>query len=197
MCSLWPSSSFPKEQWATWPHFVLTVRQLDSRYFLVFPPSDCTFLEIDALLLESFVITRLFFDSIASNLSCLFGEKFHVRAAQRLILGVGIGCKVSRYLLVGTVNRLWSHCAWQRAFRIKKRPRLNGKYFDRAMIASEPCYNRTIYDWNFENEKILRIKFHDFAQIAKNAKVKPCKILSTSRFCMLPMSSILSTTSLY
>ena len=48
LSSLWSSSSFPKEQWATWPHFVLTSLQSDSQYFLVFrlPPPDCTFLEI-------------------------------------------------------------------------------------------------------------------------------------------------------
>ena len=33
--SLWSSSSFPKEQWATWPHFVLISLQSDSQYFLV------------------------------------------------------------------------------------------------------------------------------------------------------------------
>ena len=41
------------------------------------------------------------------------------------------------------------------------------------MNASEPCYNGTIYDRNFANEKISRINFCDFAQIAK---VKPRKI---------------------
>ena len=44
------------------------------------------------------------------------------------------------------------------------------------MIASEPCYNGTIYDWNFANEKISQINFRIFVQIAKNAKVKPCEI---------------------
>ena len=41
-----------------WLHFVLTVLQSDSQYFLVFrlPPSDCTFLEFDAPLLESFAM---------------------------------------------------------------------------------------------------------------------------------------------
>ena len=82
---------------------------------------------------------------VPSNLSCLFGGELHVQAVQRPILGDGIGCKVSRYLLVGTVDRLWSHYAWQWVFRIRKRPRLNRKYFNRAMIPSEPCYNGTIY----------------------------------------------------
>ena len=44
------------------------------------------------------------------------------------------------------------------------------------MIASEPCYNGTIYDRNFANEKISRINFRDFAQIAENAKVEPREI---------------------
>ena len=169
LSSLWSSSSFPKEQWATWPHFVLTALQSDSQYFLVFrlPPPDCTFLEIDASLLESFAIACLFLDSIAYLATW---------AVRRPILGVGIGCKVSGYLFVGTVDRLWSHCAWQRAFRIRKRPRLNRKYFNRAMIASELCYNGTIYDRTFANEKISRINFCDFAKIAKNAKVKPREI---------------------
>ena len=92
--------------------------------------------------LESFAITRLFLDSIAYLATW---------AAPRPILGVGIGCKVSGYLFVGTVDRLWSHCAWQRVFRIRKSPRLNRKYFNRAMIASEPCYNGTIYDRTFVN----------------------------------------------
>ena len=62
-------SSSPKEQWVIlltiWQHFILTALQSDSQYFLVFPPPDCTFLEIDALLLESLDIARLFLDSIA------------------------------------------------------------------------------------------------------------------------------------
>ena len=113
---------------------------------------------------------------IPSNLSRLFGGELYVRAARRPILGAAIECKVSGCILVGTANCLWSHCAWQRVFRIRKRPRLNQKYFNRAMIAREPCYNGTIYDRNFANEKISRINFRDFAQIAKNAKVKPRKI---------------------
>ena len=66
LSSLWSSSSFPKEQWATRPHFVLTALQSDLQYFLVFrfPAPDCTFLEIDASMLESFTIARVFLHSI-------------------------------------------------------------------------------------------------------------------------------------
>ena len=87
---------------------------------------------------------------VLSNMSRLFGWELYVRTTQRPILGAGIGCKDSGYLLVGTVERLLSHCAWQGPFKIRKRPRLNRKYyFNRAMIASVPCYNGTIYHRNF------------------------------------------------
>ena len=109
LSSLWSSSSFPKEQWATWPHFVLTALQSDSSYFHL----------LTALSLRSTphcwsACYRSLIPSlhrIPSNLSRLFGGELHVRAARRPILGIGIGCKVTGYLLVGPVNRLWSHCS--------------------------------------------------------------------------------------
>ena len=92
---------------------------------------------------------------------------------RRRILFAGIGCKDSTHLFVGTVNRLWSPCAWQAVFRIRKRPRLNGKYFNRAMIASEPCFTM---DFKFSEWVNFVDKLLWFLLNCKNAKFKPRKI---------------------
>ena len=177
LSNLWSSSSFPKEQWATWPHFVLTALQLDSQYFLVFrlPPPDCTFLEIDASLLESFVIARLFPGSTAylATWAVCSGESFRYGPGEGRSLALGSDARLAVPFSLHCCSPVVSLCL---GFRIRKRPRLNRKYFNRATTASEPCYNGTIYDRNFANEKISQINFRDFAQIAKNVKVKPRKI---------------------
>ena len=94
-----------------------------------------------------------------------------MQAPRRLILIAGIGCKDSGYLFVGTVDRLWSHYAWQAAFRIRKRRRLNGKYFNRAMIASEPC---------FTMEQYTRENFADKFREIFPPYIQPCGNFVTS-----------------
>ena len=123
--------------------------QSDSRYFLIFPPPDCTFLEIDTLLLESLDIVRLFLDSIVyiATWAICSSDNFMYRPREGWSLELESGAKIA-----GTVDRLWSPCAWQAAFRIRKKPRLNRKYFNRAWLQATPVlqwilYKRKINEW--------------------------------------------------
>ena len=73
------------------------------------PPPDCTFLDSDRhpTAGEPQYCSRIpWLHRVSSNLSCLFQWQLHVRAAQRPILGAGIGRKGNAYLFVGTVDRL-------------------------------------------------------------------------------------------